>query len=376
MPDHASRGSNTAPAAARLVKLDALRGLAACYVLVTHIVREPRFVALRFGQEAVMLFFLLSGFVIHHATCVRGAGEQHFGAYLIRRVRRIYPLFLVALAATYASAWLYRGHLPALPAAELVGNLAMLQDLIWVKSGTWFAPFFGNTPLWSLAYEWWFYLLFYPLMLGVAGDARRLGLVAALGAAGFVLNRTAPNPFANYLSYFPIWWAGVELSQEHARTGTVTWRGQTMSLAILAGMAGLWLATTVVRARAGFPISAGFEPALQFRHTTAAATMLVVAIAWYKASFIGFDWLIGPFARLAGVSYAIYVLHNPMLRLTAAIRGVPRPVTLAFGIAALLGVGYLIEVRLQAVINRATAPWLRSRPRAMPLVAETSPQLP
>src|SRR4051812_22290857 len=78
----------------RLVKIEALRGLAAFYVFVHHYghgwiarrhpVLRPLF---SFGQVAVMLFFFLSGFVIHHATTATKR-ELTFGDYFIRRFRR------------------------------------------------------------------------------------------------------------------------------------------------------------------------------------------------------------------------------------------------------------------------------------------------
>ncbi len=53
----------------RLMKLESIRGFAAAYVVAHHSAiayggKPP--LLLGFGQEAVILFFLLSGFVIHH----------------------------------------------------------------------------------------------------------------------------------------------------------------------------------------------------------------------------------------------------------------------------------------------------------------------
>jgi peptidoglycan/LPS O-acetylase OafA/YrhL len=49
----------------KLAKLDMLRGAASSYVFLSHFIRGglPGFL-FAFGQEAVMCFFLLSGFVI------------------------------------------------------------------------------------------------------------------------------------------------------------------------------------------------------------------------------------------------------------------------------------------------------------------------
>src|SRR5260370_41475594 len=100
--------------------LDGLRGLAAFYVMAGHArmflwegyfegyVKHPelysvpgKFLAyflllFSFGRQAVLLFFVLSGFLIHlryaHALKV-DSNETHFGwrAYIVRLARRLYP---------------------------------------------------------------------------------------------------------------------------------------------------------------------------------------------------------------------------------------------------------------------------------------------
>ena len=77
----------------KLHGLECLRGFAAIYVLLGHLllsclqVQHPavRFI-LQFGQEAVMIFFLLSGFVIFWSL----RAETTFHQYFLQRARRIY----------------------------------------------------------------------------------------------------------------------------------------------------------------------------------------------------------------------------------------------------------------------------------------------
>ena len=73
-----------------LQKLDAIRGLAACYVVIYHIIATlkgfPQIIKdvfFSFGQEAVILFFLLSGFVI--AYSVYKKQNITFKDYFIKR---------------------------------------------------------------------------------------------------------------------------------------------------------------------------------------------------------------------------------------------------------------------------------------------------
>ena len=112
---------------------------------------------LRFGQPAVILFFLLSGFVIfanerHRAIRPRG--------YFLRRLRRIYPPVLVAFVLSVVVVF-DNGDLRAqFSWRELLFNLLMLQDVGETKPGVITSSFLGNGPLWTLSYEVAFYLLF------------------------------------------------------------------------------------------------------------------------------------------------------------------------------------------------------------------------
>ncbi|MGO8746863.1 MAG: acyltransferase family protein [Thermoguttaceae bacterium] len=87
------------------MKLEAIRGFAATYVILHHAHLTERSevrALLSFGQEAVILFFLLSGFVIYYAS-LRGVGLLRFGVYFSHRFRRIWPTFLISLALAYVA---------------------------------------------------------------------------------------------------------------------------------------------------------------------------------------------------------------------------------------------------------------------------------
>ena len=152
----------------KLTKLEAIRGFAAVYVVFHHLFsngftmwgRDFSFL-FKFGQEAVILFFLLSGFVIQYAYL--HTKDTSFKTFFIKRFVRIYiPLLLVFIAN--AALFLSYGRPMLLPDFyTLLGNLLMVQDISFLKPNVICEPFLGNLPLWSLSYEWWFYLLFFFL---------------------------------------------------------------------------------------------------------------------------------------------------------------------------------------------------------------------
>src|SRR5258708_21251359 len=100
----------------RLAGIDALRGLAALGVVLYHAVDVSRgapqnflrwpllflYSLTSFGYVGVFLFFVISGFCIHLQWArSRAAGkvpEIRFGSFWKRRVRRLYPAYLIALA--------------------------------------------------------------------------------------------------------------------------------------------------------------------------------------------------------------------------------------------------------------------------------------
>ncbi|MFF2141080.1 acyltransferase family protein [Kitasatospora sp. NPDC058190] len=153
------RGAENAPAAgSRLGWLDALRGLAALVVALHHfgILELLPFggavwAHFDLGLYGVMVFFLVSGYIIPASLERRGDVR----AFWVGRLFRIYP----ALIATYVvaiailpkgdgSVALFRtGH----DLISLTANATMLQDMLNVVNGM------GVT--WTLTYEMVFYFL-------------------------------------------------------------------------------------------------------------------------------------------------------------------------------------------------------------------------
>lgn len=149
------------------VFLDAVRGLAALEVVAHHLVSVNAYggpVVLRdvfaFGQEAVMVFFLLSGFVVYANEFDRRGGV---GAYLFRRLRRIYPPLVLALVLSIGVAAADRDLVAEFHPGQVLGTLVALQDNGALKPGVIVDPPFHNLALWSLSYEIAFYLVF-PLL--------------------------------------------------------------------------------------------------------------------------------------------------------------------------------------------------------------------
>jgi peptidoglycan/LPS O-acetylase OafA/YrhL len=355
----------------KLTQLEAVRGFAAAYVVIHHAHLAPNSGAgrlLYFGQEAVVLFFLLSGFVIQYSVTSRTRSGIDVRTYLLHRFRRIYPLLIFALIAAYVSASIEMQRPAEVRWQSLLANMAMLQDVPGLKRGVWFEPYRGNSPLWSLSYEWWFYVLFIPLGLALARRPMRANVLAVgLGVAGFASFQLMPNQISLFAGYFIIWWMGVHLAREYRATARVSLRRQAGVLAALALCAILWCMPVLHAVINGVAIHPGIDPVLQARHFVFATLVVCLGLLWRRGALKGFAWTLGPFSMVAPVSYSLYLLHVPFLSAAEAL-GVTSPgVRLIVVAAVLLPTCWLLEVKLQPRINAWTDRFLGRSPGTLQL---------
>ncbi|MFY0690126.1 MAG: acyltransferase [Cyclobacteriaceae bacterium] len=117
---------------------------------------------------AVLIFFILSGFLITYSTVHKHQSEKRydFQHYFIDRFTRIYTTFIpimlfVALidftSILLGSDYQYKN---SFNFWSLLGNLFMLQDFPIFKDFLNITSFGSARPFWTLAIEWWIYMLF------------------------------------------------------------------------------------------------------------------------------------------------------------------------------------------------------------------------
>lgn len=198
---------------ARLLELDAFRGLAALAVLVFHYTTRydnlyghpARVSDFSVGEYGVQLFFMISGFVIFMTLQKTRTSRDFF----VSRASRLYPVYWAAVLLTFAVTVLFG--LPGLEAHgwEALVNLTMLQRLFGV-------PHIDDV-YWTLTVE----LAFYALMWLVFAT-RQLGRIELLGGLWLLLmalygvservwEAALPGPVANFLllEHGPLFFAGI-----------------------------------------------------------------------------------------------------------------------------------------------------------------------
>ena len=298
----------------KLEKLDALRGLAALYVVIHHSVSHPIMLMgvnlawlFRFGEEAVILFFLLSGFVINFAFVK--SKDKTFGNYFFKRATRIYIPLLIVMALGYFMECLNAGTLVDAHPRELVLNLLMLQDISSLKPNVVVDPYMHNSPLWSLSYEWWFYMLYFQVKRHASAERQKDIFVLGLSIASAGVYLMFPVFVPRLLMYMGIWWLGVMLSNRYMQGGDINARSMAMPLSaifiifLICGL-GVYRASL-----AGTLSGMGVHPVLEMRDQLSALLIGGGALFWKAHGWVFFDRLVKPFLWFAPLSYVVYISH-------------------------------------------------------------------
>lgn len=179
----------------KYVWLDLFRGLSALIVLASHLraalfvdfytLAEPSYFEKIFyfitslGHQAVMVFFVLSGFFVG-GSILNHKNNFKFRGYLIARLSRLWVVLIPALFFTALIDQITNFYLPELIEGSFYKNLSsgpnnnysssiltFLGNISFLQT-SYVSSFGTNSPLWSLANEFTYYMLF-PMIMIVIG---------------------------------------------------------------------------------------------------------------------------------------------------------------------------------------------------------------
>ncbi len=327
MSSVASRGIN-------FRNLDALRGLLAVYVAIGHCrwllwgghaawlaspfepwetVPVYASAVFRYGREAVMVFFVLSGFFIHYQAAARlavGPAPVKVATFYRRRWHRLAPPYFFALAVTIVCDSIGRQWWPTIYLAQTGDSLldetfarggysgvSVIPALLVLPSSL--ARDFGsNGPLWSLAFEAVYYAL-YPAWWWLR---RKSALAAFVGVpAGCVALAFLPvGAFPiTVLMHYPIWLMGAFIAEQLVARGTT-------SVMAAIGL-GLFAAGAMLHVVADTRLP-----------VVIAAVMFGSGLVMFFASARARNPLLTAAEFLGVRSYTIYIVHFPLLALISA----------------------------------------------------------
>ncbi|MBS1708466.1 MAG: acyltransferase [Armatimonadetes bacterium] len=316
--------------------LDMVRGLSALAVAVGHmrsllfvdasqLAQTSAFVKVvyfltGFGHQAVMVFFVLSGFfVTSHIHKSMDQGKWRFDSYFVARWTRLgvalVPALVVGLAldllgmrlfgdaGVYGSAQGFGHIIPANVAVSIsptifLGNLFFLQTILVPTLGT-------NGPLWSLANEFWYYLL-YPLLAMLflrkrGGNTQPVWCVIGASAVVVVLCLRPEKAV-----YFLVWLLGSALAWARACPA------KPARLLAWFSFVGFLAALAVGRAVKSIP-------------ELAADAVIAITFTGFVYGLMNADMrpstkslYVWAATKLSEISYTLYLVHVPLLVFFAA----------------------------------------------------------
>jgi peptidoglycan/LPS O-acetylase OafA/YrhL len=368
-------GQNDSHPLKRVLLVESARGAAAVYVCLHHVIlighladsfkwAKFLFYPLSFGQEAVYLFFFLSGFSIHYSSYKRPLETiGGIGHYYYLRFRRIYPIFLIAVGLSIALGDFtsFLGIISNTPCHPSVRDLTyVLFFLSDVHEGSWHSGLANDPALWSLSYEIPYYLV-YPFFWMCC---KRFGIGRAFaatffGSGAFILTDCIQaNHVSNIFSLYWLWTCGalmaewkltnksftlspvayyfvvslcyaVSQSTEAVANPVIHWNLQALTIGVVICSTFINFQPTTFTRRL---LAAGGIVMLLLvsllitrnvptwgRHIFLDARLIFAAAIFALLLITGINiaslcrMLAKPFLKMGAISYAIYVVHMPIL---------------------------------------------------------------
>jgi peptidoglycan/LPS O-acetylase OafA/YrhL len=277
--------------------LGVMRFVLAMAVVCYHIDLSSNLWHLSSGRFAVYGFLIVSGFSIAHSLSTDKKN------YLQRRVWRIYPVWITSIVIGFIT---IARHDPVL---NIVGSVLMLQGILTPVMCT-----LGSS--WTLAGEWWMYMIAPLLTVKRAALASIIFLATAAVGFAFVTHPIYPK-WSSTMLMVPCLWI----------SGYLLYKRQTWAVAII----GLFTAASCFFWDIQ-PIGVIYVIAI---------TAIIVQPPKINVSAIG---------RLLGdVSYPLYLIHPLLL---TVLRNEPAIIRIAAAFASAFLIHLLIEKPILALRSR------------------------
>jgi peptidoglycan/LPS O-acetylase OafA/YrhL len=292
------------------IYLDSIRFLAALVVVAGH-AGEGRLGGgvlwhfIPFGSVAVVVFFVLSGYVVDYATQMR---ETDGTTYTLSRAMRIGSVAIPALILTVSLDSIGRHIDPTLYEHYYLSWDTFVVCLAFLNESWAHVTLGSNEPFWSLGYEVPFYVL-YGVSIFASGRWRAVGL----GVASLLFG-------PRVIALFPMWLLGV-ISYRISLRSVV---GEHFGWLLL--MSSLLVGSTILIFTQGsgtLRIDGMFDHSpLQLSEDYLFAALFAVHLIGFSAVSSRFTWThqyARPVRWLAGATFSLYLFHFPILVFASAI---------------------------------------------------------
>ncbi|NVK44696.1 MAG: acyltransferase [Rhodobacteraceae bacterium] len=326
-----------------LAGLNWMRGIAAMLVMLSHarpmffenydriagasgILAKIFYLVTGLGTLSVMVFFVLSGYLVAGSAHKSiSSGRWSWSDYLIKRFARLWTVMIPALFFTavldlvgqyYLGSDFYVGAYPEFysgpsaggqfDVATFLGNAVFLQEIL--------VPAFGsNGPLWSISYEFWYYILFPIALLALYRGQKpltRFILAALFCVVAVMVGKDIMRLFVVWLLGYFSWYF------RESAAADFLYKSKVRSIIVVCFLVLFMLALRVTR--------------IDWTILTYVFGLAVAISIWALRSHV-FDWGARTAKFLSDISFSLYLTHFPTLALLSAFRGNYRSQSLSEG---------------------------------------------
>jgi peptidoglycan/LPS O-acetylase OafA/YrhL len=255
--------------------------------------------------------------------------KELFNEYVYRRLKRILPLYYVCILFTFISGFVIHSFYTNddFSIKNLLGNIFFLQ-CSKSYNGNWFAPYGDNGPLWSLPFEM-FYYFFFPVFIWamlkilkvktLTEKTNRIVLCSTLliSLVCMLINNKIFFPYIAYAALFYIWYCGFFLADCYIEK-RVLLNNNFITVIVLLLLTGALLH---LKSSAGlYKLFCGSVMAVCF------FIIYILRSRHYSFFTSFFDKVFNFFFYYIGKgSYALYLLHYPLLMILKNYQGINLP---------------------------------------------------
>jgi peptidoglycan/LPS O-acetylase OafA/YrhL len=257
-----------------------------------------------------MIFFVLSGYVI---AWVADEKERSVADFLCSRLGRLYSVVVPALILVPLLDAIARHFDPELYVlisgsdywpARLFANALFVQTVWFLE-----IRYFSDGPIWSLGYEFWYYVLF--CISALLPNVHRYKWPLLIALAIFIGPKVA--------LYGLIWLLGVLVYRLHKQWHSLTINPLLPTCIFLTS----GLAFVFIYLISG-PLQLGSGKLNGFAYDLLVGLVIAANIWSFKYAYPPISFQIGTIRYLASISFSLYLFHYPLLYFFLTVLGLSK----------------------------------------------------
>lgn len=291
----------------KITELNGLRGIAALLVFLAHAAKAgflPSFLEKQYGQIALLILFVLSGFLISHQYLSRDFTKENIYKYIVARASRVFPAYIMVLLLSYIVSSFYY--------PDFRYNFENEHTLFY-------ALFFITAPyeLWSIPVEVQFYATFILIWFVYQRFSKNFWVLLliplGMGALGINFYMTGGRPHTIWL-FAITFFIGTAISflvNNPSVFNRISKTPKALSISVFI------LTLTIIplfRKVFGFHLAARLDP-----------TKLILVVSTFLfiiTNPANFRFLtLKPLLFMGEISFAFYLIHRPIIEMGKSFYG-------------------------------------------------------